>query len=186
VTNRNESALSEAKGLAAAAALLFVLACSPCGLLGSSATPASDQVKISLDAANRLEAELSKIVTRSGAFRLRITEEEATSYLALKMTEAPLANPQVRFRGGKIYLSGTFTPPLAADFSAISTAQVVNGQVRITIESMTLGPFPAPANLAASLNQTINETIAEAETKVTITEIQVLDRAIVIAGTKSP
>jgi hypothetical protein len=68
--------------------------------------------------------------------------------------------------------------PSGADLSGIATAKVINGHVRVTIESMTIGPFPVPPELAASLTQIVDETIADAETKITITEIQVLDGAV--------
>jgi len=154
-----------------------------CSGLSSQATPAPEPtVEVSHEAAERFEEKIGRVIGgEGGRFRLEITEEELTSYLAENLKDSPLLKPQVRFTEGRIHVSGAITP-LGIRLSATCTAQLANGQVEVTIEKATIASFPIPGLLLNYTSQVIEESIEDM--RIDITELKVLPGRVVIGGTR--
>ena len=85
-----------------------------CGLGTASIgfpTPPSGAIKVSQSAADDMErtfrAQLLDNTRRE--LRLSMTDEQITSFIALKANSVPLYKPQVWFMQGKAFVRGTFT-----------------------------------------------------------------------------
>ncbi len=166
---------------------LTILACTA----ADSATLPGGQVEISSEAAQRVEAKLVEALTLNpnDQFILRFTDEEVTSYLALKLeetTEPPITDPQIRFTKGKIYVAGTLTNvgPMQMKAMIVAIPRVIDDQLVIDVEDVYLGPITAPDTLLDSLSQTIDEALVEAQLNLKITQVEVFESEIVIVGEK--
>lgn len=165
---------------------LTIVACT----MADSATLPGGTVEISHQAAQRVDAKLVEALTLNpnDQFILRFTDEEVTSYLALKLEEtadSPITDPQVRFTKGKIYVSGELTN-VAMQVKAMIVAipRIMDDQLVIDIESVYLGPITAPNTLLDSLSQTIDEAFEEAQVDLKITQVEIFEKEIVLVGEK--
>ncbi len=182
--NKNRHRLTFSLSLLVA---LTILACTA----ADSATLPGGPVGISPEAAQRVEAKLVEALTLNpnDQFILRFTDEEVTSYLALKLeetTEPPITNPQIRFTKGKMYVAGELTniSPIQLRAMIIAIPRVTDDQLAIDIESVYLGPIPIPNTLLDSLSQTIDQALEEAQVNLKITQVEVFESEIVIVGEK--
>jgi hypothetical protein len=66
----------------------------------------------------------------------------------------------------------------------VATPHIIDDQMVIDIESAYLGPVTAPNTLLDSLSQTIDEAFEEAQINLKITQVEVFESEIVIAGEK--
>jgi hypothetical protein len=156
-----------------------------------SATLPGGPVEVSSEAAQRVEAKLVEALTLNpnDQFILRFTDEEVTSYLALKLEETvdpPITDPQTRFTKGKIYVAGELTNigPMQVKAMIVAAPRVMDDQLVIDIESVYLGPIPVPNTLLESLSQTIDTALEEAQVSLKITQVEVFESEIVIVGEK--
>ncbi len=182
--NKNRHRLTFSLSLLVA---LTILACTA----ADSATLPGGPVGISPEAAQRVEAKLVEALTLNpnDQFILRFTDEEVTSYLALKLeetTEPPITNPQIRFTKGKMYVAGELTniSPIQLRAMIIAIPRLTDDQLAIDIESVYLGPIPIPNTLLDSLSQTIDQALEEAQVNLKITQVEVFESEIVIVGEK--
>jgi hypothetical protein len=166
---------------------LTILACTA----ADSATLPGGPVEVSPEAARRVEAKLAEALTLnpSNQFILRFTDEEVTSYLALKLeetAETPITDPQIRFTKGRIYVAGKLSNVSLMQVRAMIVAapRIMDDQLVIDIESVYLGPITAPTTLLDSLSQTIDNAFEEAQVNLKITQVEVFESEIVIVGEK--
>ena len=176
--------------LALSLSLLVAFTIIACTAAGSPTLPGGP-VEVSSEAAQRVEAKLVEALTLNPneQFILRFTDEEVTSYLALKLeetTEPPITDPQIRFTKGKMYVAGKLTNIGLMQVRAMIVAapRVVDDQLVMDIESVYLGPIPVPNALLDSLSQTVDKALEEAQVELKITQVEVFESEIVIAGEK--
>jgi len=176
--------------LAFSLSLLVALTIVACTTAGSATLPGGP-VEVSPEAAQRVEAKLVEALTLNpnDQFILRFTDEEITSYLALKLEETaepPITDPQIRFTKGKIYVAGKLTNvgPMQVKAMIVAAPRVMDDQLVIDIESVYLGPVPIPNTLLDSLSQTIDKALEEAQVSLKITQVEVFESEIVIVGEK--
>jgi len=172
--------------------LLFVvvasLACVPGQTDPNSELPGGP-ISISEEAALRLERKVADALQQgpSSQFNLKITDEELSSWLALraaKEPEAMIADPQVRFTKGKIFAAVTVVGalPFRIRVTLVSSMQIVNDRVQFEIQKSSAGPLPVPGFVLEALSKTINETLLEAQLDVQVTSIEILESEIIITG----
>jgi hypothetical protein len=164
-----------------------ILACTTAG----SATLPGNPVDISPAAAQRVEAELVKALRENpnNQFILRFTDEEITSYITYSLEETaapPITDPQIRFTKGKVYVAGKLTNvnPMQVEALIVAVPRVIDEQLVIEIESVYLGPLPVPDSLLDTLSETIDKALEEAQVELKITQVEVFEDEIVIAGEK--
>ena len=120
-----------------------------------------------------------------GPFSVDITDQEASSLLALRLPGSPFLNPQVRFLPDQFYVSGVVNMGVPLNVASQWTIANATEQPRIVLERASIGPFALPSILLNSVSSTINEMIKESGTGVMPTAIHSSDGHIVIEGTKS-
>lgn len=164
---------------------LLSLSCiTPCFLSGRQAPTPIPTVSASEDAAKQLEGKVEGL--GSAQFRLEITEQEATSYLALRAASSfPLHSPQVHFLPGKIIAEGDISNPVRGHLVATARVSVVDGRPEIQVLEARLGAVSAPQALLASLSDGVSEMIDQGEPAVVLDEIDVQAGRIVIVGHRS-
>jgi hypothetical protein len=189
-SGRPKAVKENRRQLAFSLSLLVALTIVACTVADSATLPGG-AVEVSSEAAQRVEAKLVEALTLNpnDQFILRFTDEEVTSYLALKLeetTEPPITDPQIRFTKGKIYVAGELTNigPMQVKAMIVAAPRVMNDQLVIDIERVYLGPIPVPNTLLDSLSQTLDQALEEAQVKLKITQVEVFESEIVIVGEK--
>jgi hypothetical protein len=170
--------------------LLLALTILACTTAGSATLPGSP-VEVSPEAAQRVEAKLVKALQENpnDQFILRFTNEEITSYMTYSLeetTEPPITDPQVRFTKGKVYVAGRLANvnPMQVEALIVAVPRITGEQLVIEIESVYLGPLPVPDTLLATLSETIDKALEEAQIKLKITQVEIFESEIVIVGEK--
>lgn len=148
-----------------AALLIAVQACCCCSILEGPQPPytitPSDQIVRDLQ--ERLDA---IEMEQDGSFHFTITDEEITSLAVQRIAEQgmdlPVENLQLFFRNGRIeaYFSVRFGASFALPSMVAFSLDAVEGQVKVTIEEIAVGPLPVPQAALESLTNIITEMIA--------------------------
>jgi len=168
-------------------AVLLVSLLAACGAGGN--TPVSPlrpgtPVPVSVEAAQRLQARIEAIAASPQRdFRLEISDEEATSYLA-QLPDSPLRDAQVWFTGGRVYLTGTVTQPMRLQLATRWSTRLEDEKARLVLEHASVGCFTLPKGMLSALSATINEMIDESQTGIVITGVQIEEGRAIITGTK--
>jgi len=141
-----------------------------CGAGGTP--PQAEKVPVSPEAADRLAQKLAAAVNRDeDTFSLEFTDDELTSYVALKLAQpggraiqVPLEDFQARFSGGQMTFSGQLTTvcPFRLGFRLRAAAQVADGQLDVRLDEARLGIVSLPRPLLKGLSRIVTETIVEA------------------------
>ncbi len=173
------------------AIVVLMLACGPCGSGPGSDDLPGGPVEISSEAAQNLETKLKGALqdNPSDSFVLHLTDKEVTSYAATRWTVeggSPVTDPQVRFTQGKVFMAGTLTGvcPFRVRVISVASAQIVHDQLQIKIEETRFGPLPVPDSFLEPVSQSLNETLADAQLDIKVTEVQILEGEIIIVGKK--
>ena len=165
-------------------AIAFLLAA--CAPGGGACRVWDTPLPVSQDLANRLEAKVeSEIMSRnSGPFRLEVTQEEATSYLALNVRDYPLERPEIRFSQGLVYLSGTVTAlrPIRGDLSASFLPQISDGLVTLRIEEACLMGVSVPEFIRDRIGRIVNDSIADARPHISVQQLEILEGTVIATG----
>jgi len=146
----------------------------------SSETP----VPVSLQAAESLEETLGRFFSLppNNSFEIGITEEEITSYLAVKYPEAIFRDTQVRIEDNKVWINALLTDPIRARIQILCSIRMVNEQIRIEFQQVTLGWLNLPSFLLKSLAIRLNEMIDTAPLAVSITDVQLQKGRVIVSG----
>jgi len=168
-------------------AVFLVLMLAACGSGGETAVSPlrpGTPVPVSAEAAQRLQARIEAIAdSPQRDFRLEITAEEATSYLA-QLSESPLRDAQVWFTGGRVYLTGTVTQPMRLQLATRWSTRLEDEKARLVLEHASVGCFTLPKGMLSALSGTINEMIDESQTGIVITDVQIAEGRAIVTGTK--
>lgn len=156
-------------------------------------TPPQKTIPVQEDAAERLKQNFNQAMqeaTQNNEFRLRITDEELTSMVALNMeehAEVPLSDPQIWFTAGRIYITGNVQAagPLTLKALIVLIPVLRNGQVDVEVEEAQMGPFDFPSGALNTITETINEALSDAQADLNIIRLEVLEGEIFIIGTRS-
>ncbi len=183
------------------AGLLIITAGAACGPRTPTATPnppgdewspSGGRIAVSQEAADRLKENFNREMQAASTgeeFRLFVSDEEITSLVALGLQNTgsiPLADPQVWFTAGHVYITGTFSPfwPLQFRSLVVATPVIHDGQIVVNVERAQMGPFPFPQDVLKSASQSLNETLVEMQLDLQITALQVLEGELQLAGTR--
>jgi len=127
----------------------------------------------------------------SGTLILAITEEQLTSYLAIKLQAQGnplLSNPQVYLQDGQIHIYGTATQGyFQVTARIILTAGVdQQGQMKIELTSADFGPMPVPSGVNLAITALIKEaftgSLGPVATGMRLESITISNGAMVIVG----
>jgi uncharacterized protein YpmS len=127
----------------------------------------------------------------SGQMTLTITEDQLTSYLAMKLqqqTKPWLTNPQVYLQDGQVQIYGTAKQDFLQATAAIVLTLGIdeNGQLKIELTSADFGPLPVPTGLLDAITAMVQEaftgSIGPAATGIRLTSVVVANGAMTITG----
>lgn len=138
-------------------AVAFALGAPPTGL-----PPQFTPVPVSTVAAARFDAKLATAQAANAPTTVAISEEEATSKLVALLASEPSApqidRPQVAFRDGKVYMSGTTADtPIPIAFVITGRVEAVEGRPRVVVEQVETGRLPVSGPLRSQLDRALAE-----------------------------
>jgi hypothetical protein len=159
---------------------LIALSCLPWGRAGQAPTP----LPVTQEAAQRLEDKLYAAMKQSlvSDFTLEATQEEVTSYLALKLPDMPFLQPQVRFAPDRVTFTGNMTQPIAAPVYVAGSAQAQDGKVTVVLQEAKLGFLSVPGFVLQSISDAMNELLAESQGAIQISRLQILEGKVIVSG----
>ena len=167
------------------------LACS-IGLGGP--TPPASPIAISNDAAGELEVIITQAIgnSQNGAVTVVITEQQLTSFVAIKMAEdpeAPIKDVQVFLRDGQVIIFGTATVKNLTAPSEIRLDVTTNadGEFDIKVAQADFGPLPVPGSMLDAISSGLDEALTgqfgPRATGVKISNVVVSNGQMTITGT---
>ena len=172
-------------------AVVLLLACGPCSLLGAQVPTPTHPIVVSTEAAGQLESRIQQNLRgeRGQQFVLRATDSEVTSLLATKLgkhDESPVADPQVWFTGGRVFATGRLVNvlPIRTSFYLVASARISDGQVLVAIEESSAGAIPLPKGVLDTLSQSLSETMNELQLDVQVTDLEILEGEAIIRGVR--
>lgn len=177
---------SPAPWLLTAILAVILLVTSGCSASGCAGAPQDGAVRVSQQAAQRLQARIDQVSSGNRPdFTLEATDEEVTSYLAVYLQQSPLTDAQVRFVSGKVQIYATAAQLLNLSVASVWTAQVTAGQVRINLESATVSCMPVPPQLLESVTATLNQMIVESQVSIQVKDIRIDPGKITVTASKT-
>ncbi|MBK8903155.1 MAG: hypothetical protein IPM53_18355 [Anaerolineaceae bacterium] len=101
-----------------------------------------------------------------GTVEVTITEAELNQAIAAAQaqtgTEPVLQNPQVRFSGGVIILTGTLAAPISGELTVSFAPYVVNNTLQFEVVEASIGNFQVPPAALQTAEQTLNSSLGTA------------------------
>lgn len=158
-------------------------------------------IPVSAEAIQSMQDEVKRAFTegaQTGTVTLNFTEEQITSYLAVRLKSDPsmqqdnkeplITDPQVYLRDGQMKIYGkTKQGMFTANIGIIVDVGVdENGQPKIDIASADFGPLPAPKGLTAAIAAMVREaytgSLGPVATGLRIESISIADGIMTITG----
>lgn len=157
-----------------------------CSLPACQSAPQGTPIRISQQAAQRVQVKVEQIAASPRPdFVFDVTDEEATSYLALNFNQTSITEPEVRFLAGQVQLSGKVAQLLNNPVVTLWTAQVVDGTVRVKVVSASVACIPVPPQLLDSLSETLNQMILESQVNIKVASIKLDAGQAQVTGQKT-
>jgi len=137
-----------------------------CDLTVGGPTPPGSPIAVSTEAAGQLQETWKTAIAnaQNGEVTVIITQEQLTSYLALKLeaqTNPPLRNVQVYLRNSHIQIYGTAQAGTVSTTALVSLAFSITpeGQPQLKVDEADFGPVPVPPTLLSTLSSALNEAL---------------------------
>ncbi len=174
---------------------LFLLTSLACGL-GSRGSqqeigPPEGEIPANQEATERLKQNFNQALQETSIqneAQLRITNEEITSLVATELAQTgqiPVANPQVWFTAGRIYMTGDVTALGVTNRSLIVASAIVDqGNMVVEVEEAKMGPFDFPDSMLESFTQTVNETLTNSLIDIDIKRLEILEGEMFVTGAR--
>lgn len=172
--------------------LLLLVACQIPGFGDPDDGP---PITVSEESAASLEQKLAEVAGAGGAVNVTLTQEEVTSYLALKLPATfeqdgttitnPLQNPQVYFKAdGTLIMRANITFEGNSQLiRVVAKPTVVNGMLQVDITEGKIGPVPVPGPLLDQVETALAEGLTAGQDYTNLTSVSVAEGTITIEGT---
>jgi hypothetical protein len=112
--------------------------------------------------------------------RLSLTEEELTSYLALNAEGTPLSQVTAWFSQGQVHLSARLRCCGAPHLRAALAFVPDGGRLQVHVTQFSLFGRPLPGFLRASIEEALNDALADASSPLQVDQVQFGERTAVI------
>ena len=174
--------------------LSLISASLACVLPGGPKLPASP-IPVSTEAAGEMQTTVQTAVaaaSQSGTLELTFTEEQITSYVAVKLaeqTDAPFSDPQIFLRDGKIQVFGrAHAGQVTANASIILSASVdAEGQLSLKVDEADFGPIPVPDNILKNISTQLETALTDQTgSNFVLTDVVIADGTLQLTGTVKP
>jgi len=159
-----------------------------CCLLGGAVIPSVTVSPPSKDLGQEMRDRLMQVKAKTGPFEVEVSDQELTSYIVGLLQsgagEFPARDMQILFRDGYLEIWATFIEIAPTDVPAYVRATVAaeDGQLVLTIEQASAGPFPVPGAMREAISQSLSETLVELGYGLVIDDVQVLPGRAVLTG----
>lgn len=138
-------------------------------------------VPVSTEAAQRFDDKIKSLT--GGDFVIDVSEEEVTSYVALRVAEAiPLASPQIRFAQGQVLLAGSLTTPVQLHVTIAGAVWAEEERPKVEFQEGTLAGIRIPRFLLNSLSDTVEELVNEIQGNLGVRHLEVTAGRLRIEG----
>ena len=102
----------------------------------------------------------------NGIISINLTDDEINRAIEVQAVTgndqpATFQNPAVAFTGGNVLLTGDLTQPIPAELIASFTPVIVDGQLQVDLQSVTLRGLPLPPQALAPVEQNLNNALRE-------------------------
>lgn len=175
--------------------LVLIAASLACNLPTSSGpTPPPTESPLSTQEVQQLEEDLKSTLTnpsQSGEITVNITQQQLNSFIiaeASNQPDLPISNPQVVLTNGQMEIYGTiYQSGISADSKIVMRPRVDgNGNPKMDVVSVTVGPFPAPDALknqiAAQVDNMLSDYLAASSNKFTVTSVTITEGLMTVTG----
>ncbi|MBA3534117.1 MAG: hypothetical protein H0T73_19520 [Ardenticatenales bacterium] len=165
---------------------LGMLLLSGCTIPGTGLPDDGPAVPVSEDAAVSLEQKMAEAASVPGVTTVTMTQEEATSYLALRVSsqEVQLTEPQVYFRAdgtvilrGKVSYEGQIQP-----MRVVARPTATNGTLAVDITEGRIGPVPVPGPILDQLEGNLAEAILAGQQYARLDEVSIAEGTLTLTG----
>ena len=171
---------------------LFLL--SGCSIPDFSMPDDGPAIQISEEAAQSLEQKVIEAATTTGTSTVSATQEEVTSYLALRLDqlaqeqglENPWQNPQVYFKeNGQIVLRGDIEyEGYMQPIRLVAQPNAVDGSLQVDIIEGRLGPIPVPDSILSQAEEQLAQAILAGQEYAQLDEIRVQAGTLTLTGAR--
>jgi len=117
-----------------------------------------------------------------GAVRIVVTVDEATSYLALNLKDAPVHDLSVWFTPDGIHLSAKVRAWREARLQALLTVTCPDGTPQVQVRAASLDGHPLPRILLTSFEEATNDALADAHFPLKVEEVVLGEGLMVVMG----
>ena len=169
---------------------LVAMACT-CSVpkLGNVGPAPKATVPVSKEAADSMQKKIEQAQS-TGEFKITLTEAELSSYIGEQIKERqeqgdeiPLANPQIKLTQGQMWVYGTFVAGTSQVKGLVVVAPLVqNGQLKIQVVRIDLGPIPVPKPLLQQINEQIQTSVDEQSSDMTLTSLTIREGELDVTG----
>jgi hypothetical protein len=145
-------------------------------------------VPVSSAAAGSFDAKLATVQSAPAPVTVEIDDQEATSKLVEALAAEPSApqidDPQVAFREGRVYFSGTSRDaPIPVRVVIVGRVEARDGRLITTVEQIDTGRFPLPGAMRDQIIDIASDTDRlNDELPIVVHEVRVLDGRMVLTG----
>lgn len=102
----------------------------------------------------------------SGTVEVTVTEAELNQAIAAAQAQAgaqsAIENPQVRFSGGAIILTGNLAAPISGELTVSFAPYVENNTLQFEVTQASIGSFQVPPAALQTAEQTLNNSLGTA------------------------
>lgn len=172
--------------------LLALLLLSGCQIPGTALPDDGPRVAVSEESAASLEQKAAEAAAVPGVTTISLTQEEVTSYLALRLTdlaaqqgvENSLRDPQVYFKGdGTIILRGSIRfQERQQPIRVVARPEAVDGSLRVDITEGRIGPVPVPGPLLDQLESQLAQAILAGQEYGRLDSITIAEGSVTLVG----
>lgn len=169
--------------------VLLSLACAAAFIATSgfdSPVSGSNQIAVSNAAADQLEENVRNQFFTPGRtdFRLSLSNEQATSFAALRNTALPLENPQIWFASGQVFLRGTFIGVCLfhPEVFIVATPYVQSQRLVIGVQQIRVGSIDLPRDWLPTISKSVTDSIDDAQLNLQFDRVEAGDGVLVLNG----
>lgn len=157
-----------------------------CEVPGTAMPDDGPPVAVSEEAARSLEAKFAEAAAAQGASTVTMTQEEVTSYLALRLAsaEVPLTNPQVYFKedGGVVVRGQVDYQGQIQPIRVVARPSASDGTLVVDIVEGRIGPVPVPGPLLDQIEGNLADAILAGQQYARLDEVRVDGGQLTLTG----
>ena len=142
------------------------------------------EVVVSSQAAQSLSEKVDAATSDGKQFRLQVTEQEVSSYLALQVSGGPVSQAVVWFTPQKAYLQGQVDMAGKHQMKGAFSLEVREGKLALRLLCATLDDVAMPGLALNTLQQALNATLSEYASPYRWDEAQIGDGTVLLVGQK--